>query len=50
VRLVWVLDPVRWQARVYRADGTESIVGPEEQLDGENVIPGFRCPLRDILS
>ncbi|MGH7700423.1 MAG: Uma2 family endonuclease [Gemmatimonadales bacterium] len=48
VRLVWVLDPVRRHTRVHRADGTVSIVGPEEELDGEDVIPGFRCPLRDI--
>ena len=49
VRLVWVLDPVRPHARIYRADGTMSIVGPDEELDAEDVIPGFRCPLRDIL-
>lgn len=49
VRLVWVLDPVQPHARVYRADGTVSTVGPEEELDGEDVFPGFRCPLGDIL-
>ena len=50
VRLVWVLDPARQQARVYRADGTVSIVGPDEELDGEQVLPGFRCRLGEILS
>jgi hypothetical protein len=49
VRLVWVLDQVRRDARTYRADGTGSTVGPEDELDGEDVLPGFRCPLRDIL-
>lgn len=49
VRLVWVVDPVRRDARVYRSDGTVSIVGPEEELDGEDVIPGFRCRLAEIL-
>ncbi len=49
VRLVWVLDQVRRDARVYRADGTISTVGPDDELDGEDVLPGFRCPLRDIL-
>lgn len=48
-RLVWVIDPERRHARVYRADGTVTIVGPEEKLDGEDVLPGFRCPLGDIL-
>jgi Uma2 family endonuclease len=49
VRLVWVLDPVRQHARVYRADGTVSIVGQDENLEGEDILPGFRCPLREIL-
>ncbi len=49
-RLVWGLDPARQHARVYRADGTVSIVGPDEELDGEQVLLGFRCPLGAILS
>ena len=49
VRLVWVLDPARQHARVYRADGTVSIVGSDEELDGEQVLPGFRCRLGEIL-
>ncbi len=49
VQLVWVLDQVRRDARVYRADGTISTVGPDDELDGEDVLPGFRCPVRDIL-
>ncbi|PYP57411.1 MAG: Uma2 family endonuclease [Gemmatimonadetes bacterium] len=48
VRLVWVLDPVRRHTRIYRADGTVSMVGPDDELDGEDVIPGFRCPLADL--
>jgi Uma2 family endonuclease len=49
VRLVWVVDPARQHARVYRADGSVSIVGPDEELDGEQVLPGFRCRLGEIL-
>lgn len=49
VRLVWVLDPIRGEAPVYRADGTVSIIGPGDGLDAEDVLPGFRCALRDIL-
>ncbi len=49
VRLVWVVDHVRRDARIYRADGTMSTVEPDGELDGEDVLPGFRCPLRDIL-
>jgi len=48
-RLVWVIDPERRLARVYRHDGTERIVAAEETLDGEDVVPGFSCPLNAIL-
>lgn len=48
-RLVWVVDPVRRVARVYRQDGSETIVPADEALDGEDVLPGFACPLTSIL-
>jgi Uma2 family endonuclease len=48
-RLVWVVDPVRRLARVYRQDGSESIVTAEGALEGEAVLPGFACPLETIL-
>ena len=48
-RLVWVIDPERRLARVYRADGTEEIVTADQALRGEDVVPGFACPLATIL-
>jgi Uma2 family endonuclease len=48
-RLVWVVDPKRRLARVYRQDGDESIVTADGALDGEDVLPGFSCPLAAIL-
>ena len=48
-RLVWVLDPARREARVYRDDGTESILTADDPLHGEDVVPGFSCPLGEIL-
>lgn len=48
-RLVWVIDPARRLARVYRMDGTEDIVTADQALDGENVVPEFSCPLEAIL-
>ena len=44
-RLVWVADPVRVLARVYRADGSESILDETDALRGEDVLPGFEYPL-----
>jgi Uma2 family endonuclease len=48
VRLVWVVDPERQAARIYRADGSESLFGSSDALDGEDVLPAFRCPLTDL--
>jgi Uma2 family endonuclease len=47
--LVWVIDPERRLARIYRADGSESIVTADGDLDGETVLPGFHCPVGAIL-
>jgi Uma2 family endonuclease len=47
-RLVWVVDPIRVIARVYRADGSESILGATDALRGEAVLPGFEHRLSAI--
>ena len=49
VKLVWVLFPESRSATVYRADGTASVIPPDGALDGEDVIPGFRCELVTIM-
>lgn len=46
--LVWVVDPARRRARVYRADGSEADVTEEGALDGEEILPGLSCPLAAI--
>ncbi len=48
-RLVWVIDPERRVARVYRAAGSEASVTEAGELSGEDVLPDFRCPLASIL-
>jgi Uma2 family endonuclease len=48
-RLVWVVDPDRRVARVYRHDGSETIVSATDALEGEDVLPGFSCSLATIL-
>jgi len=37
------------EARVYRQDGSLSVLGSDDSLDGEDVLPGFTCPLKDVL-
>jgi Uma2 family endonuclease len=49
-RLVWVVDPSRREARVYRQDGSETLLPESESLSGEDVVPGFDCPLASIFS
>ncbi len=46
--LVWVVDPERRLAHVYRQDGSETLLSADDQLDGEDVLPGFACPLVTI--
>jgi Uma2 family endonuclease len=48
-RLVWVVDPERRVARVYRQDGSETLLSAGDALDGEDVLPGFSCPLASVL-
>ena len=48
--LVWVIDPERSEARVYRQDGSLAVLGEHDSLDGEDVLPGFSCPLRAVLA
>ena len=47
--LVWVIDPARSEARVYTDDGELTIVPADGTLDGGRVLPGFHCPLADVL-
>ncbi len=48
--LVWVIDPARRLARVYRADGRETMVGESSALEGEEVLPRFTMPLASVLA
>ena len=49
VRLLWVIDPERRSAVVYRPGMPPRSVRADDTLEGEDVLPGFSCPLRDIL-
>src|SRR6266571_4193651 len=48
-RLVWVIDPERRLARIYRQDGSESILGETAALEGEDILPGFVGKLGAVL-
>ena len=48
VRLVWLLYPLTRRAHVYAADGSVRVILEERELDGEDVLPGFRAPLAEL--
>ena len=49
VPLVWVIYPKCRTVMVYRRDGSISRLFEGDELSGEDVVPGFRCKIREIL-
>ncbi len=49
VPLIWVIYPKARKARVFRQSGSPVELEEDDVLSGEDIIPGFRCPLREIL-
>ena len=47
-RIVWVINPARKRALVYREDGSVDLLANQDALSGEDVLPGFSCPLEGI--
>ena len=48
VQLVWVVYPEQCMVEIYRADGSIALLKEKDDLTGEDVVPGFRVPVRDI--
>lgn len=49
-RLVWVVNPTNRTVFVYRATHDVHALGEEDELSGEAVIPGFRCPVSRVFA
>jgi Uma2 family endonuclease len=49
VPLVWVIYPGARTVRVHHGDGSSVCLDESGELSGEDIIPGFRCPVREIL-
>lgn len=49
-RLVWVIDPARRVVRIHRADGAETLLHEQDEIDGEDVLPGFRLAVSRIFA
>ena len=49
VSLVWIVNPHTRTVLVYRKDlDTVSFLHEADELSGEEVLPGFRCPVRAV--
>lgn len=50
VRMVWVIDPEDRSVTVFRKPGRGLTVWDDEVLDGEDVLPGFACPVSKLFA
>lgn len=48
VALVWLVYPDTRSVTVVRSDGNLTRLGIDATISGEDVIPGFECPVRDF--
>jgi Uma2 family endonuclease len=48
VALVWVINPEARTVRVHRPDGSVRWLREEDELAGDDVVPGFRCRVADL--
>ncbi len=48
VRLVWLVYPQTRQVVIHRPDGSAHTYGPDDALDGGDVLPGLTLPLARI--
>jgi Uma2 family endonuclease len=49
VRLIWLVNPKERSVHVYRRGGGADRLTEEHELTGEDVLPGFRCRVSDLL-
>lgn len=50
VRLVWFIDPDRRTAEVFTSPDAGTVFTEEQTLDGGDVLPGLRLPVRDVFA
>ena len=48
VRLVWVVYPTTRTIHIHRRDGSTAVVRSPDELNGEDLLPGFVCRVGDI--
>ena len=48
VRLVWIIDPDTRTVQVWRGDKSGTWLEAQDELSGEDIVPGFRCRVADL--
>jgi Uma2 family endonuclease len=48
VRLGWVVEPVSRTVTIYRSADDVRILTEKEMLTGEEIVPGFECPVASL--
>ena len=48
--VVWVIDPQNRTVAVHCSPGEAAILGMSETLPGQDVLPGFAVPVRQIFA
>jgi Uma2 family endonuclease len=48
--LAWIIDPETESAEICSSLTNRRLLGPGGELDGESVVPGFRCKLSDLFA
>ena len=48
VRLVWVVYPTTRTIHIHRGDGSAAVARSSDELNGEDLLPGFVCRVGDI--
>lgn len=48
VQLVWIVDPEARVVDIYRPDNSNRRLRENDSLDGDTVLPGFRCRVMDM--
>lgn len=47
-QMVWVIDPDPQRVVVYTAPSSVAVLGAEDELDGGEALPGFRCRVSEL--
>ena len=50
VQMLWIVDPFRRTVTIYQPERDPLLLGEHGTLEGDPVIPGFRCPVAEIFA